>query len=108
MKNSKFVFSLLALLSLVRVFPAFPQSQSAPIVQEQSPAPSSILPNDSGSVIFNVFYARVNWNFIGYFSRDRTDIMSARSASDFRGKLLLCTSAQYSRTAFEIASPTLA
>src|SRR5208282_899905 len=27
MKNSKFVFSLLALLSFVRVFPVFPQSQ---------------------------------------------------------------------------------
>jgi outer membrane cobalamin receptor len=31
-------------------------------------------PANSGSVIFNVFYARVNWNFIGYFSGVRTDI----------------------------------
>jgi vitamin B12 transporter len=31
-------------------------------------------PENSGSVIFNVFWARVNWNFIGYFSGVRTDI----------------------------------
>jgi vitamin B12 transporter len=31
-------------------------------------------PLNSGSVIFNVHYARVNWNFIGYFTGIRTDI----------------------------------
>jgi vitamin B12 transporter len=31
-------------------------------------------PANSGSVIFNIFYARVNWNFIGYFSGVRTDV----------------------------------
>jgi vitamin B12 transporter len=31
-------------------------------------------PLNSGSVIFNVFWARVNWNFIGYFSGVRTDV----------------------------------
>lgn len=31
-------------------------------------------PANSGSVILNVFWARVNWNFIGYFSGVRTDI----------------------------------
>jgi len=31
-------------------------------------------PANSGSVIFNVFWVRVNWNFIGYFSGVRTDI----------------------------------
>jgi vitamin B12 transporter len=31
-------------------------------------------PENSGSVILNVFWARVNWNFIGYFSGVRTDI----------------------------------
>jgi vitamin B12 transporter len=30
-------------------------------------------PVNSGSVILNVFYARINWNFIGYFSGVRTD-----------------------------------
>ncbi len=31
-------------------------------------------PANSGSVILNIFYAHVNWNFIGYFSGVRTDI----------------------------------
>lgn len=31
-------------------------------------------PANSGSVILNIFWARVNWNFIGYFSGVRTDI----------------------------------
>lgn len=31
-------------------------------------------PPNSGSVIVNVFYARVNWNFIGYFTGPRTDV----------------------------------
>jgi vitamin B12 transporter len=31
-------------------------------------------PENSGSVILNVFWARLNWNFIGYFSGVRTDI----------------------------------
>jgi len=31
-------------------------------------------PKNSGSIIFNVLWARVNWNFIGYFSGVRTDI----------------------------------
>jgi vitamin B12 transporter len=31
-------------------------------------------PLNSGSVIFNAHYSRVNWNFIGYFSGIRTDI----------------------------------
>jgi outer membrane cobalamin receptor len=31
-------------------------------------------PENSGSIILNVFWARVNWNFIGYFSGVRTDI----------------------------------
>lgn len=31
-------------------------------------------PLNSGSLIVNVYYARVNWNFIGYFSGVRTDI----------------------------------
>lgn len=31
-------------------------------------------PLNSGSVIFNVLWARVNWNFIGYFSGVRTDV----------------------------------
>ena len=31
-------------------------------------------PRDSGSIIFNVYYAKVNWNFIGYFSGPRLDI----------------------------------
>ncbi len=31
-------------------------------------------PANSGSVILNVYWARVNWNFIGYFSGVRTDI----------------------------------
>ena len=31
-------------------------------------------PQDSGSVIFNVYYAKVNWNLIGYFSGPRLDI----------------------------------
>jgi outer membrane cobalamin receptor len=31
-------------------------------------------PKNSGSVIFNVFWARINWNLIGYFSGVRTDI----------------------------------
>ena len=31
-------------------------------------------PANSGSIIFNVFWARVNWNFIGYFSGVRTDV----------------------------------
>lgn len=31
-------------------------------------------PLNSGSIILNVYYARVNWNFIGYFSGVRTDI----------------------------------
>ena len=31
-------------------------------------------PANSGSVIFNLYYAKVNWNFIGYFSGVRTDI----------------------------------
>ena len=31
-------------------------------------------PENSGSIIFNVFWARVNWNFIGYFSGVRTDV----------------------------------
>jgi vitamin B12 transporter len=31
-------------------------------------------PANSGSVIVNVYYAKVNWNFIGYFSGVRTDI----------------------------------
>lgn len=30
-------------------------------------------PVNSGSVIVNIFYRRVNWNFIGYFSGTRTD-----------------------------------
>ncbi len=30
-------------------------------------------PVNSGSLILNVFYARINWNFIGYFSGVRTD-----------------------------------
>jgi outer membrane cobalamin receptor len=31
-------------------------------------------PKNSGSIILNLFWARVNWNFIGYFSGVRTDI----------------------------------
>ncbi len=31
-------------------------------------------PKNSGSIIFNILWARVNWNFIGYFSGVRTDI----------------------------------
>jgi vitamin B12 transporter len=31
-------------------------------------------PQDSGSIILNVYYAKVNWNFIGYFSGPRLDI----------------------------------
>lgn len=31
-------------------------------------------PTNSGSIILNVLYARVNWNFIGYFTGVRTDI----------------------------------
>jgi vitamin B12 transporter len=31
-------------------------------------------PKNSGSIILNAFWARVNWNFIGYFSGVRTDI----------------------------------
>jgi vitamin B12 transporter len=31
-------------------------------------------PENSGSVILNIFWARVNWNLIGYFSGVRTDI----------------------------------
>jgi vitamin B12 transporter len=31
-------------------------------------------PKNSGSIIFNVLWARVNWNFIGYFTGVRTDI----------------------------------
>ena len=31
-------------------------------------------PANSGSVIFNLYYAKVNWNFIGYFSGVRTDV----------------------------------
>jgi outer membrane cobalamin receptor len=31
-------------------------------------------PKNSGSIILNVLWARVNWNFIGYFSGVRTDI----------------------------------
>lgn len=31
-------------------------------------------PENSGSIILNVLWARVNWNFIGYFSGVRTDI----------------------------------
>lgn len=31
-------------------------------------------PLNSGSIILNVYYARVNWNFIGYFSGTRTDL----------------------------------
>jgi outer membrane cobalamin receptor len=31
-------------------------------------------PENSGSIILNVFWARLNWNFIGYFSGVRTDI----------------------------------
>ena len=31
-------------------------------------------PENSGSVILNFFWARANWNFIGYFSGVRTDI----------------------------------
>ena len=30
-------------------------------------------PVNSGSITLNVFYARINWNFIGYFSGVRTD-----------------------------------
>ncbi len=31
-------------------------------------------PKNSGSIILNLFWARVNWNFIGYFTGIRTDI----------------------------------
>jgi len=31
-------------------------------------------PANSGSVILNLYYAKLNWNFIGYFSGVRTDI----------------------------------
>jgi len=31
-------------------------------------------PENYGSVILNLYYARVNWNFIGYFSGPRTDV----------------------------------
>lgn len=31
-------------------------------------------PLNSGSIILNVYYAHVNWNFIGYFSGTRTDL----------------------------------
>jgi outer membrane cobalamin receptor len=31
-------------------------------------------PKNSGSIILDVFWARVNWNFIGYFSGVRTDV----------------------------------
>lgn len=34
-------------------------------------------PENSGSVIFNVYYAKVNWNFIGYFSGRRLDLSPA-------------------------------
>jgi len=37
-------------------------------------APLLRRPENSGSVIFNVFWAHVNWNFIGYFSGVRADI----------------------------------
>ena len=30
-------------------------------------------PLNSGSVILNIFYAKINWNLIGYFSGQRTD-----------------------------------
>jgi len=31
-------------------------------------------PANSGSVIVNIFWARLNWNFVGYFSGVRTDV----------------------------------
>ena len=37
-------------------------------------APLLRRPPNSGSIIVNVFYAKVNWNFIGYFTGPRSDV----------------------------------
>jgi len=37
-------------------------------------------PTNSGSIIMNVFYANLNWNFIGYFSGPSTDLNASTFA----------------------------
>ena len=51
------------------------QTDNPPTDPSYSPGePLLRRPANSGSVIFNLYYAKVNWNFIGYFSGVRTDI----------------------------------